>query len=243
MKHSMLSLDDVHTFYGDSHILQGVTLEAGGGVVTTVLGRNGAGKTTLCRTIAGLTAARRGRVVFDGCDITRFAPHRICQRHLGSVPQGRRVFPSLSVREHLLIAARTPPAGRRSWDLERVIARFPRLGERQRHRGNELSGGEQQMLAIARALMGNPTLLIMDEPTEGLSPAMVAEVAALIRQLREEGTSVLLAEQNAAFAVTVADVVHVMSKGTIVHSSDPQTLWKDEGIKTQLLGVPGNARA
>jgi branched-chain amino acid transport system ATP-binding protein len=238
----MLSLTDVHTFYGDSHVLHGVTFEAPAAFVTAILGRNGAGKTTLCRTIGGLTPARTGRIVFDGTDITRLPAHRICASHLGSVPQGRRVFPSLTVREHLQIAAQPATQGHTPWDLDRVFARFPRLGERQRHRGNELSGGEQQMLAIGRALMGNPVFLIMDEPTEGLSPAMVAEIATLIRQLRAEGTSVLLAEQNAAFAVTVADVVHVMSKGTIVHSSDPRTLWEDETIKTQLLGVPGHAR-
>ena len=241
-----LAVQDVHTYYGESHILQGVTFEAAGGVVTAVLGRNGAGKTTLCRTITGLTPARRGRIAFDGTDIAAMSPHRICQRHLASVPQGRRLFPSLTVREHLAIAAQsrasTRPTGARSgelWSIERVFARFPRLGERQRNRGNELSGGEQQMLAIARALVANPIFLVMDEPTEGLSPAMVGEVAALIKELRAEGTSILLAEQNAAFAVSVADAVHVMSKGTIVHSSDPQTLWQNEEIKTQLLGVPG----
>jgi len=251
-----LAVQDVHTYYGESHILQGVAFEAAGGVVTAVLGRNGAGKTTLCRTITGLTPARRGRIVFDGTDITALPPHRICQRHLASVPQGRRLFPSLTVREHLAIAARSSPSSRpggarsgradesggverEPWSVERVFDRFPRLGERQRNRGNELSGGEQQMLAIARALVANPIFLVMDEPTEGLSPAMVGEVAALIKELRAEGTSILLAEQNAAFAVSVADAVHVMSKGAIVHSSDPQALWQNEEIKTQLLGVPG----
>ena len=253
-----LAVQDIHTYYGESHILQGVAFEAAGGVVTAVLGRNGAGKTTLCRTITGLTPARRGRIVFDGTDITALPPHRICQRHLASVPQGRRLFPSLTVREHLAIAASTRPSGARSrqaaegyragdvrthqlWSVERVFDRFPRLGERQRNRGNELSGGEQQMLAIARALVANPIFLVMDEPTEGLSPAMVGEVAALIKELRAEGTSILLAEQNAAFAVSVADAVHVMSKGAIVHSSDPDTLWRNEEIKTQLLGVPGKS--
>jgi branched-chain amino acid transport system ATP-binding protein len=234
-----LVVQDVHTYYGESHILQGVTFEAAEGVVTAVLGRNGAGKTTLCRTITGLTPARRGRIVFDNTDITALAPHRICQRHLASVPQGRRLFPSLTVREHLAIAVRTNLSTRAPWSIERAFARFPRLAERQRNRGNELSGGEQQMLAIARALVANPVVLVMDEPTEGLSPAMVGEVAALIRELRAEGTSILLAEQNAAFAVSVADGVHVMSKGMIVHSSDPQALWANEEVKTQLLGVPG----
>jgi len=238
-----LTLRDVHTYYGESHILQGVSFDAAEGAVTAMLGRNGAGKTTLCRTITGLTPARRGRIVFGRSDITTLSPHRICRLQLASVPQGRRLFPSLSVREHLAIAAQPHTAGRRqqSWSVERVFARFPRLAERQRNRGNELSGGEQQMLAIARALVANPVFLVMDEPTEGLSPAMVGEVATLIRELRAEGTSILLAEQNAAFAVTLADYVHVMSKGTIVHSSDPQTLWRNEDVKTQLLGVPGQS--
>jgi branched-chain amino acid transport system ATP-binding protein len=239
-----LALQDVHTYYGESHILQGVSFDAAEGAVTAVLGRNGAGKTTLCRTITGLTPARRGRIVFDGTDITARAPHWICRRRLASVPQGRRLFPSLTVREHLAIAAQSDRGsadggGRQLWSIERVFARFPRLAERQQNRGNELSGGEQQMLAIGRALVANPMFLVMDEPTEGLSPAMVGEVATLIRELRAEGTSILLAEQNAAFAVTVADYVHVMSKGMIAHSSDPQTLWRNEDVKTQLLGVPG----
>lgn len=240
-----LTLHDVHTYYGESHILQGVSFEAGQGAVTAVLGRNGAGKTTLCRTITGLTPARRGRIMFDGTDITARSPHWIWRQQLASVPQGRRLFPSLTVREHLAIATRsdvgreTGGNGHTPWSIDRVFARFPRLSERQQNRGNELSGGEQQMLAIARALVANPVFLVMDEPTEGLSPAMVGEVATLIRELRAEGTSILLAEQNAAFAVTVADHVHVMSKGTIVHASDPQTLWRNEAVKTQLLGVPG----
>ena len=258
----ILALQDVHTYYGESHILQGVTFDATQGAVTAVLGRNGAGKTTLCRTITGLTPARRGVVTFEGIDITARSPHWICRRRLASVPQGRRLFPSLTVREHLAIATQFTRASatagepvdsaqgkpfdsaqgkRKAWSIERVFARFPRLAERQQNRGNELSGGEQQMLAIARALVANPVFLVMDEPTEGLSPAMVGEVAALIRELRAEGTAVLLAEQNAAFAVEVADHVHVMSKGTIVHSSDPQALWRNEEVKTQLLGVPGKA--
>ena len=151
------------------------------------------------------------------------------------IPQGRRIFPSLTVRENLAIAQDRSTSG---WTPEKIFAVFPRLAERGHHRGNELSGGEQQMLAIARALASNPILLVMDEPTEGLAPALVTEVARLIRRLKEEGTSILLVEQNAAFAVKVADYVHVMSKGTIVHSSDPATLWENQDIKTQLLGVP-----
>jgi branched-chain amino acid transport system ATP-binding protein len=232
----MLQITDLHTFYGESHVLQGVTMSAARGTVTAVLGRNGVGKTTLCRSIAGLTPARGGRVEFDGTDITRMPPYRIHDLGISLVPQGRRIFPSLTVHENLAIAIRDE--GRAGWDLDRVFAVFPRLSERSQNRGNELSGGEQQMLAIARALVARPGFLVMDEPTEGLAPVLVAEVARIIRRLKDEGTSILLAEQNAAFAVKVADHAHVMAKGRVVHSSDPVALWNNEEIKTQFLGVP-----
>jgi len=225
-----LTVTDLQTYYGESHVLQGVSLDAAKGAVTAVLGRNGVGKTTLCRSLVGLTPARAGRIVFDGVDITRLPPYRIHARGVSLVPQGRRIFQSLTVRENLAIAARE--------DLDRVLSIFPRLAERAGHRGNELSGGEQQMLAIARALVARPLLLVLDEPTEGLAPVLVAEVAAVIRRLREQGTSILLVEQNAAFAVKLADRAHVMSRGRIVHSTDPAALWNNEEIKTQLLGVP-----
>ncbi|MBI3047981.1 MAG: ABC transporter ATP-binding protein [Acidobacteria bacterium] len=246
----MLTVTDLHTYYGESHVLQGLSLTAADGTVTAVLGRNGVGKTTLCRSLLGLTPARAGRIVFHGTDITRLPPYRIHELGISLVPQGRRIFPSLTVRENLAIAARAPkrPAGgagasRAVWDLQRVLSIFPRLAERGGHRGNELSGGEQQMLAIARALVAEPRLLVLDEPTEGLAPVLVAEVAGVIRRLREEGTSILLAEQNAAFAVKVADYAHVMSKGRVVHSTDPVALWNNEEVKTQLLGVPPSGAA
>jgi branched-chain amino acid transport system ATP-binding protein len=229
---SILSITDLHTYYGDSHVLQGVTLGVEKGTVTAVLGRNGVGKTTLCRSITGLTPARAGRVVLDGQEITHLPPHRVHGMGLGLVPQGRRIFSSLTVFENLAIAL-APGV-----DIQQIMSIFPRLLERRQHRGNELSGGEQQLLAIARALAAKPTVLIMDEPTEGLAPMMIAEVARVIRRLRDEGTTILLAEQNAAFAVKVADYAHVMSKGQVVHSTDPATLWADEDVKTQLLGVP-----
>jgi len=233
-----LDLIDVHTYYGESHVLQGTTLRAQRGKVTSILGRNGVGKTTLCRSLAGLTPARRGRIVLDGLDVTRLPAHRIANAGISLVPQGRRIFVSLTVHENLLIAARPAKAGS-GWNIDRVFALFPRLSERRHHGGNDLSGGEQQMLAIARALMANPLLLVMDEPTEGLAPVLVAKVGRLIRQLREEGTTILLVEQNAAFAVDVSDHTHVMHQGTIVHSSTPAALWENEEIKTQYLGVPG----
>jgi len=228
----LLRIVDLHTYYGDSHVLQGVSLEVEAGSVAAVLGRNGVGKTTLCRSIVGFTPARSGRIVFRDVEITRVPPHRIHGMHLGLVPQGRHVFSSLTVYEHLAIAAASDAHIRKVFDV------FPRLEERRGHRGNELSGGEQQMLAIGRALAANPSLVVMDEPTEGLSPALVADVVNVIRRLKDEGTAVLLVEQNAAFAVKAADYVHVMSKGTIVHSSEPAALWQNEDIKTQYLGVP-----
>ena len=243
---TMLKTVDVHAYYGDSHVLQGVTLDVAKGAVTAVLGRNGVGKTTLCRAIIGLTPPRAGSVIFDGVDIARLPPHRIFNMGISLVPQGRRIFSSLTVRENLAIAVRSPQSRQsgasdaEGWDLPKVFSVFPRLLERSANRGDELSGGEQQMLAIARALVACPTVLIMDEPTEGLAPMLVAEVADVIRRLRDEGTSILLAEQNAAFAVKVADAVHVMSKGTVVYSGDPAALWDDEAIKTQLLGVPSS---
>jgi branched-chain amino acid transport system ATP-binding protein len=251
----VLTVADLHTYYGDSHVLQGVSLEAAEGAVTAVLGRNGVGKTTLCRSLVGLTPARAGRIVFNGTDVAHLPPYRIHELGVSLVPQGRRIFPSLTVRENLAIAARAPrrrarrthtgsaPVAASDWDLQRVLSIFPRLAERSSHRGNELSGGEQQMLAIARALVARPLLLVLDEPTEGLAPVLVAEVAAVIRRLRDEGTSILLAEQNAAFAVKVADAAHVMSKGRVVHSMDPVALWNNEEIKTQLLGVPPGGAA
>jgi branched-chain amino acid transport system ATP-binding protein len=232
----MLEVIDVHTYYGDSHILQGVTLDVQKGAVAAVLGRNGMGKTTLCRTIVGFTPARAGRVLFGRREITRLAPHAIAATGISLVPQGRRIFPSLTVVENLAIARRSSSESR--WSTEAVFELFPRLSERSHHRGNELSGGEQQMLAIARALVANPAVVVMDEPTEGLAPALVAEVARLIRRLRDAGTSILLVEQNAAFAVEVADYAHVMSKGRIVYSAEPAALWANEEVKTQYLGVP-----
>jgi branched-chain amino acid transport system ATP-binding protein len=231
---ALLQLTDIHTYYGDSHVLQGVTFDVLKGSVTAVLGRNGVGKTTMCRTVVGFTPARSGRVVFEGVDITRMPSHRIHGMHVGLVPQGRRVFPSLTVHEHLAIARSTPSSIRRVFEL------FPRLEERRHHRGNELSGGEQQMLAIGRALVAGPALVVMDEPTEGLSIASIGIVADAIRRLKAEGTTVLLAEQNAAFAVRLADRVHVMSQGRIVHSSDAAALWDNEAIKAQYLGVPAS---
>ena len=231
----MLKIVDIHTYYGDSYVLQGISLEVAKETVVALLGRNGVGKTTLIRSIVGFTPPRRGRILFNSKDITRVTAYKIVRMQMGLVPQGRRIFPSLTVRENLAIAARS--AGSQTWNFERVFALFPRLKERGHHRGNELSGGEQQMLAIARALISNPVFLLMDEPTEGLAPVLVREVGDAIRRLKEEGLSIFLVEQNLSFAMKFADYTHIMSKGKIVHSSTPKELWEDRETKEHYLGV------
>jgi len=230
----VLEVDGVHTYYGESHVLHGVSLAVAAGQVVTILGRNGMGKTTLIRSVIGFTPARRGAIRFKGHDVTRWPPFRMVDLGMGLVPQGRRVFPSLSVRENLEVAARSNGGG---WTLERVYTLFPRLKERAVNRANKLSGGEQQMLAIGRALMTNPELLLMDEPTEGLAPLLVREVGATIARLKGEGLSILLVEQNLPMALSVADHVHVLSRGQIVHSSSPEELARNHDVQSRYLGV------
>jgi branched-chain amino acid transport system ATP-binding protein len=230
----VLELADIHTYYGESHVLQGVSLGVPAGRVVAILGRNGAGKTTLVRTTIGFTPARRGVIRFKGDDITRWPPYRTVARGMALVPQGRRVFPSLSVLENLDVARRD---GGGRWTLARVLELFPRLRERGRNRAGKLSGGEQQMLAIGRALMTNPDLLLMDEPTEGLAPLIVREVGRVIAELKREGLSILLVEQNLALALSVADTVHVLSRGQIVHSGTPDALVVNQDVKSRYLGV------
>ena len=231
----MLELDDVHAAYGNSWIVQGVSLRVAQGQVAAVLGRNGVGKTTLIHAIAGLNPPRRGRVVLNGEDISRLPAHAIARRGVGLVPQGRRVFPSLDVREHLVVGARR--TDRRGWNLKRVLELFPRLGERLRHRGGKLSGGEQAMLATGRALVGNPDILLMDEPSEGLAPLLVRELGRILLELKGGGAAILLVEQNLTFALRVADYVYLMSKGRIVHECTPDELRHDDVTKARYLGV------
>jgi branched-chain amino acid transport system ATP-binding protein len=234
-----LLVDDVHTFYGDSYVLQGVSLSMGKGTVVAVLGRNGVGKTTLVRTVIAFTPARRGRVLFAGQDVTRLPAYRIAQAGMALVPQGRRVFTSLTVRENLEIANGRSAPGRTSldWTLDAVLHLFPRLRERLSNRGGTLSGGEQQMLAIGRALIANPQLLLMDEPTEGLSPYVVEEIKQLILRLKQYGLSILLVEQNVELAVGVADLVYVMDKGRIACSVTPTELMANEPLLETYLGI------
>jgi branched-chain amino acid transport system ATP-binding protein len=233
----VLEIADLHTYYGESHVLQGVSLAVGPGEVVGILGRNGMGKTTLIRSIIGFTPPRRGTIRFKGADITRWPAFRAVERGMGLVPQGRRVFPSLTVRENLEVAHRAIATSSSSWTVDRVCALFPRLGERARNRANKLSGGEQQMLAIGRALMTNPDLLLMDEPTEGLAPLLVREVGRAIGELKREGLSILLVEQNLPLALSVVDRVHILSRGQIVHSGSPAALAADDVVKSRYLGV------
>ncbi len=234
----MLRVDDIHTYYGDSYVLQGVTLEVRRGMVAALLGRNGMGKTTLIRSIIGFVRPRRGRILLGDREITRLPSHQIAQLGIGLVPQGRRIFPSLTVLENLTVAARRAGAsGDGGWTLERVLDLFPRLRERGGHRGNMLSGGEQQMLAIARALMTDPRLLLMDEPSEGLAPLLVRDLGVSIARLRAEGLSILLVEQNLPMALATADEAYVLSKGLVVYHGTAAALAADKAVTQRYLGV------
>ena len=211
----MLELTDIHTYYGDSYVLQGVSLRVERGSVVALLGRNGMGKTTTIHSIMGFTPPRRGTIRFQGHDLAGLPSQRIARLGLGLVPQGRRIFPSLSVEENLTMAARTGN-NESPWTLKRVYELFPVLAERARIRGTLLSGGEQSLLNIARALMTNPDLMLMDEPSEGLAPLMVATVGNIVGQLKERGLSILLVEQNLPLALKLADYIYIMGKGVIV---------------------------
>jgi branched-chain amino acid transport system ATP-binding protein len=232
---AILEVEDIHTYYGDAYVLQGLSLRLEQGQILGLLGRNGVGKTTLVRSIVGFTPPRRGRVLFKGVDIAQSPSFATVRSGMGLVPQGRRVFPTLSVEENLLVAERS--VDRHGWNLGRVYALFPRLKERRDQRSKTLSGGEQQMLAIGRALMTNPDCLIMDEPSEGLAPIIIQGVWDAIAQLKAEGLSILLVEQNASLAIKLVDYVHVLSKGRVVYSARPQELWADDEVKSSYLGI------
>ncbi len=228
----ILALAGVNTYYGDSHVLQGVTLAVEPATVTCLLGRNGAGKTTTVRTVMGFAPPRTGQITFQGRTITGAPPHRVARAGIALVPQGRGIFPDLTVRQQLMLAPR-----RGGWTLDRVYARFPILAERGNQPGGLLSGGEQQMLAIGRALLQGPRLLIMDEPTEGLAPLFVARVREMLEELRSDGLSVLLVEQNLALALEVADRIYVLNKGRVVFDGPPGRLREEAGVRQQYLGV------
>ncbi len=230
-----LVAEGLQTYYGKSHILNGVGIEVAEGKITALLGRNGAGKTTTLRSLMGLTPARSGKITIFGKDTTRWPPHRVAASGVGYVPEGRRVFANLSVEENL----KTPLERDGPWTIARVYQLFPKLAERRLNRGRQLSGGEQEMLAIARALMLNPRLLMLDEPSQGLAPLIVSEVFRIVASMRDAGISILLVEQNAHMSLEIADHAYVLDNGAIVHSGPAQELASDEARVQALAGVGG----
>jgi len=236
----MLEVIDIHSYYGDSHILQGVSLQVDRGTITAVLGRNGVGKTTLLHSIMSFVKPRQGTILLDGNEITAKPIHEIMRSGVALVPQGRRIFRSLSVAENLAVPYRCTIAtgtNIRPWGEDEVFENFPILGKRRKQKAVSLSGGEQQMLAIARALVSGPKLLLLDEPSEGLAPIVVKEIAQVIMRLRQQGMAILLVEQNFHTALNVSDKIYVMSRGTLVHESTPKDLLNNEEVKSQYLGI------
>jgi branched-chain amino acid transport system ATP-binding protein len=229
----MLRVESLHAYYGHGHILQGVDLEVPPGRIAAVLGRNGVGKTTTMRSIVGLTPPRQGRVFIGDQDVAGWAPHRIVRIGVGYVPEGRLIFPDLTVVENIQVAQRMPA---KTWSIERLFTLFPALAERRRSKGSQLSGGEQQMLAIARALVTDPKVILLDEPSQGLAPLVVEELTRLIVRLRDEGVSLLLVEQNLKLAEAVADVVYVMVKGQMVYHAPLERFRAErEDVKAKYL--------
>ena len=234
---SLLNATELHAHYGQSHVLQGVSLSLARGESVGLLGRNGMGKTTLIRTLMGLVRASAGSVRIAGVDVTNAEADRIARAGLGYVPEGRGIFPNLSVRENLLVSARAGVRGQCDWTFERVLATFPRLQERISQGGSELSGGEQQMLSIGRALMTNPELVVLDEATEGLAPLIVAEIWRIIASIRTSGMSTLIVDRNYRAVLANTDRCVVLEKGKVVLSGASAELAKDEAALTRYLGV------
>ena len=234
-----LTLEGVNAYYGDSHVLQDVSFDLREGEVLALLGRNGAGKTTCVMTIMGLVGARRGAIRLFGDDVSALPPEAICRRGIGLVPQGRRIFPTLTVRENLIVARLPARTDGSRWTLDRIFDLFPRLRERERQLAGSLSGGEQQMLAIGRALMGNPRVLLCDEPSEGLAPIVVAEVSRTISRLKNEGQSIVLVEQNLKVALELADRAVILTTGRSIFQGDVAELRANDTLLVQNLGVVG----
>lgn len=231
----MLELVDIHSYYGDSHIVKGISLRVSRGSIVAIVGPNGVGKTTTLHSIIGFIRPRYGEVRFKGINTVGLPANNIARMGVSLVPQGRRIFPSLTVKENLIVAAHN--RGNKYWTLERIVTTFPLLVDRASHRGNQLSGGEQQLLAVARSLAGNPDLLLLDEVSEGFSPSYINAVVQIVRWFKEANLSVLLAESNLRLVTRVADYVYVMSKGTIVYESEPENLIDNEEIKSRYFGV------
>jgi branched-chain amino acid transport system ATP-binding protein len=235
--HPLLEVLSVQAGYGMSRVLFDVTLRVAQGEIVALLGRNGAGKSTTLKAIMGIVAPTSGRVLFEGRDVSRWAPHRVAQAGLGYVPQERRIFPDLTVRENLEVGCRRGHRGTGPWTIERVCELFPPLEPLLPRRGQSLSGGEQQMLAIARTLLGNPRLLLLDEPTEGLAPRVVQTLADQILRLKGDGVTIVLSEQNVHFTVHVCDRAYVLEKGHITHAGDMASLARDREVLARYLGV------
>jgi branched-chain amino acid transport system ATP-binding protein len=234
---AFLDLNSINTYYGRSHILFDVSLSIEKGEVVSLIGRNGAGKSTTLRSIIGLTPPQTGEVMFKGERISGLRAFRICRKGIGFVPEDRRCFPDLTVRENLEVAARREKETTKPWSVERIYALFPRLQEREKNLGSQLSGGEQQMLTIARTLMTNPEVLLLDEPSEGLAPLVVALLAEMILQIRNEGVTVLLAEQNLHFCAKVSDRAIVIDKGSVKFEGTMKDLLSNEEVKEKYLAV------
>ena len=232
----MLTVDDIHTFYGQIHALRGIKLEVAQGEVVTLIGANGAGKTTTLKTVSGLLHARQGTIKFEGEDITKAQAHELVERGIGHAPEGRRIFPRLTVLENLQMGAFSRRRANIQPDIDRVFALFPRLQERTGQLGGTLSGGEQQMLAIGRALMAQPRLLLLDEPSLGLAPILVAQVFETIKEINAQGTTVLLVEQNALQALSIADRGYVLQTGEVVLTGSGESLKQNETVRKAYLG-------
>ena len=232
----MLQLCDVHTYYGESHILQGVSMEVKQGGIVALLGRNGMGKTTAIHTIIGFQQPAAGSIIFKGQNIGGLPAHEIAQMGMALVPQGRRIFSSLTVRENLTIGGRKNSGPVQGYNLDKIYDLFPVLEHRTKHLGNQLSGGEQQMLAIGRCLMTNPDLLLLDEPFEGLAPAVIKEISRKIDELKNSGLSILLVEQNVRIACRLADYIYIMNKGKIIFGGKPAEPQIEENIQ-QLIAL------
>jgi branched-chain amino acid transport system ATP-binding protein len=233
---TILRLTDVHTYYGNIHALKGVTIEVGRGEIVTLIGSNGAGKTTTLKTISGLLHPRKGSVEFDGQDISKTAAHELVQAGIGHAPEGRRIFSRLTVLENLQMGGFTRPSAAIAEEIDRVMTLFPRLRERTSQQGGTLSGGEQQMLAIGRALMSQPRLLLLDEPSLGLAPILVQQIFSIIKEIKEQGTTILLVEQNALQALSIADRGYVLQTGQVVLTGSASDLREDETVRKAYLG-------
>jgi branched-chain amino acid transport system ATP-binding protein len=233
----ILEMKDVHTFYGTSHVLFGVSLDVDRGEVVCLMGRNGAGKSTTFRTVMGLTPPRAGTVLFQGKDVTRLKVHTKARLGIGYVPEDRQIFPELTVRENLDIGRSSGIHRKDGWNIDRIYGLFPVLEKYDRKPGGQLSGGEQQMLTIARTLMGNPELVLLDEPTEGLAPVIVIALKEMILRLKEMGTTILLSEQNVKFAVKVSDRVFIIDNGAIRYKNDIKGFVEDERVQKRYLAV------